>query len=261
MRGRVYIVGAGPGDPELITLKALRVIQEADVIVYDRLINKDILRYARPSCRLVYAGKEDGRHAIEQPAINQLLIEYSRDFDVIVRLKGGDPFVFGRGGEEALALAMRRIPFEIIPGITSAVSVPAYAGIPVTHRGIASSFAVITGHEAHDKKTHIEWEGLKSVDTLVFLMGVTNRKKIAEKLVRCGRPPNEPVAFIEKGTSPYQRVISSTLKEVAADPPEVTPPAVFIIGKVVALKDYINWFAQEMVLPEEVHDKELVFSL
>lgn len=238
--GKVYIVGAGPGDPELLTLKALKVIKEADVILYDRLIGPGVLSHSKPSCKFVYVGKEDGNHALEQDRINELLLESAREYGVIARLKGGDPFVFGRGGEEIFFLAANGIPFEVVPGVSSVASVPAYAGIPVTHRGLSSCFAVITGHEARDKKKTINWEALKGIDTLVFLMGVKNRRDIARKLIEAGRVPEEPAAFIENGTTPEQRLTVTTLGEVATDPPPVSPPAVFLVGEVVRLGEEIQ---------------------
>ena len=241
--GKVYIVGAGPGDIELLTLKAYRLIRSADVILYDRLVNKEILNLAKPDCKLLYVGKEDGKHTIPQDQINSLLLEFSKKENTVVRLKGGDPFVFGRGGEEALFLAQNGVEFEIVPGVTSAVAVPAYAGIPVTFRGLSSSFAVITGHEDPNKgKSDINWESLKGIDTLVFLMGVSTRQAIAKKLLEMGRSEDEPVAFIEMGTTSNQRVTVTTLKELSQNPPYVQPPAVMVIGRVVNLRNYIAWF-------------------
>ena len=246
--GKVYLVGAGPGDPELLTVKAYKILQKADVILYDRLINPEILFLAKPTCELIYVGKEDGKHILEQEKINFLLYDYAKNNDIVVRLKGGDPFVFGRGGEEAHFLAEKGIPFEVIPGITSAISVPAYAGVPVTHRGIASSFAVITGHGHKGQFPDINWEALAGIDTLVFLMGVANRQKIAENLIKAGRNPDEPVIFIEKGTTKEQKSIVSTLKEVAEGKTTVYSPAIFLIGNVVKLRDKTSWF--EKILEE-----------
>ncbi len=246
--GKVYLVGAGPGDPELLTVKAYKILQKADVILYDRLINPEILFLAKPTCELIYVGKEDGKHILEQEKINFLLYDYAKNNDIVVRLKGGDPFVFGRGGEEAQFLAEKGIPFEVIPGITSAISVPAYAGVPVTHRGIASSFAVITGHGHKGQFPDINWEALAGIDTLVFLMGVANRQKIAENLIKAGRNPDEPVIFIEKGTTKEQKSIVSTLKEVAEGKTTVYSPAIFLIGNVVKLRDKTSWF--EKILEE-----------
>ena len=241
--GKVYIVGAGPGDPELLTLKALRLIKSAEVILYDRLINQEILLFAKPDCELVYVGKEDGKHTIEQEKINELLLRYAHTKEVVVRLKGGDPFIFGRGGEEALFLAEHSIEFEIVPGVSSFYSVPAYAGIPITFRGISSSFAVITGHEDPKKeKSSIDWESLKGINTLIVLMGVSRRKEIAKRLIEVGRDPKEPVAFIENGTTERQRVILTDLYELSTNPPEVSPPAIMVVGEVVRLREKLVSF-------------------
>ncbi|QID33684.1 uroporphyrinogen-III C-methyltransferase [Pampinifervens florentissimum] len=252
--GKVYLVGAGPGDIELLTLKAYRLVRSADVILYDRLVNPEVLLLAKPDCELVYVGKEDGKHTIEQEKINELLLQYAHTREIVVRLKGGDPFVFGRGGEETLFLAQHGIDFEIVPGISSAIAVPAYAGIPLTFRGISSSFAVITGHEDPKKKnSSIDWESLKGINTLVFLMAVSNRQEIARRLIEVGREPDEPTAFIEKGTTSEQRVVITNLGELSENPPEVKPPAVMVVGKVVGLRDYMNWFSAF----EKIHEVPL----
>ncbi|MFN3471274.1 MAG: uroporphyrinogen-III C-methyltransferase [Aquificaceae bacterium] len=241
--GKMYLVGAGPGDPELLTLKALKLIRSADAILYDRLINPEILLLAKPDCELLYVGKEDGKHTIEQEKINELLLRYAYTREVVVRLKGGDPFIFGRGGEEALFLAEHGIEFEIVPGVSSFYSVPAYAGIPLTFRGLSSSFAVITGHEDPKKgKSSIDWESLRGINTLVVLMGVSRRKEIAQKLIEIGRDPKEPVAFIENGTTNKQRFILTDLYELATDPPDVNPPAIMVVGNVVRLRDKLSWY-------------------
>ena len=241
--GKVYLIGAGPGDPELLTLKALRLIKSADVILYDRLINQEILLFAKPECELVYVGKEDGKHTIEQEKINELLLKYAHTREVVVRLKGGDPFIFGRGGEEALFLVEHGIEFEVVPGVSSFYSVPAYAGIPITFRGISSSFAVITGHEDPKKeKSSIDWESLKGINTLIVLMGVSRRKEIARRLIEIGRDPKEPVAFIENGTTERQRVILTDLYELSTNPPEVSPPAIMVVGSVVRLRENLSWY-------------------
>jgi len=241
--GKVYIVGAGPGDPELLTLKALRLIKSADVILYDRLINQEILLFAKPDCELVYVGKEDGKHTIEQEKINELLLKYAHTREVVVRLKGGDPFIFGRGGEEALFLVEHGIEFEVVPGVSSFYSVPAYAGIPITFRGISSSFAVITGHEDPRKeRSSIDWKSLKGINTLIVLMGVSRREEIARRLIEIGRGPKEPVAFIENGTTERQRVILTDLYELSTNPPEVNPPAIMVVGSVVRLREKLVSF-------------------
>ncbi|WP_457621198.1 uroporphyrinogen-III C-methyltransferase [Persephonella sp.] len=246
MNGKVYIVGAGPGDPELLTVKAYKLIQKADVILYDRLINPEILLMAKPECELVYVGKEDGKHIMEQDKINFLLQDFVKKYKIVLRLKGGDPFVFGRGGEEALFLEEQGIEYEIVPGITSAIAVPAYAGVPVTHRGISSSFAVITGHGHKGQFPDINWKSLAGIGTLIFLMGVSNREKIAQNLIEAGRDPKEPVIFIEKGTTKEQKSIESTLKDVAEGKVTVYPPAIFLIGDVVSLRKKIHWFENQL---------------
>ncbi|WP_457642282.1 uroporphyrinogen-III C-methyltransferase [Persephonella sp.] len=246
MNGKVYIVGAGPGDPELLTVKAYKLIQKADVILYDRLINSEILLMTKPECELVYVGKEDGKHIIEQEKINFLLYQFAQKKKIVVRLKGGDPFVFGRGGEEAIFLEEHGIPYEIVPGITSAIAVPAYAGVPVTHRGISSSFVVVTGHGHKGRFPDINWKSLAGIGTLIFLMGVANREKIAQNLIEAGRDPDEPVVFIEKGTTKEQKSVEATLKEVAEGKVSVYPPAIFLIGNVVSLRRKINWYEKEL---------------
>ena len=246
--GKVYIVGAGPGDPELLTIKAYKVLRKADVILYDRLVNEEILNLRKKDCKLVYVGKEDGKHTIPQEEINRLLLFYVRTYENVVRLKGGDPFIFGRGGEEALFLEENNIPYEFVPGVSSFYSVPEYAGIPLTFRGISSSFAVITGHETVGKKKFVNWKDYKNIDTLVILMGVKNRQRIAKELIDAGRNPFEPVAFIEKGTTEEQRVVISTLKDVAENPPEVYPPTVIVVGKVVEFHNRLKNFNETGVL-------------
>ncbi|RLJ70455.1 uroporphyrinogen-III C-methyltransferase [Hydrogenivirga caldilitoris] len=241
--GKVYLVGAGPGDPELLTLKAHRILKEADVVLYDALINREILRFTKPDCLKIYVGKRDGEHSLPQEEINELLYRFSRSYKIVVRLKGGDPFVFGRGGEELLYLREKGVEVEVVPGITSAVAAPSSTSIPVTHRGIASSFAVVTGHPNRG----INWENFAKVDTLVILMGVKNRREIAKELIRAGRDPNEPVAFIEKATTPEQREVFTTLRELAQNPPEVNPPAVMVVGEVVE----ITYFNKDLIFQQD----------
>lgn len=241
--GMVYLTGAGPGDIELLTIKAHRVILEADVIIYDRLANPKILEMAKDGCEFVYVGKEDGRHTLPQDEINEVIYQNALKHDVVVRLKGGDPFVFGRGGEEGAYLQQRDIKFEIIPGITSAISVPAYAGIPVTHRGVAVSFRVITGHESPNKKeSQIPWENFKTDDTIVFLMGLHNLHKITKKLIEIGKPANYPCAVISRGTTPEQVVVVGTLENIEQKAKGIPTPALIIVGKVVELREQLNWF-------------------
>ncbi len=241
---KVYLIGAGPGDVELLTIKAKSLIERADVVVYDRLADNRILQFAPESAEKIYVGKAPNQHTMKQEEISQLLVDLAKRFDNVVRLKGGDPFVFGRGGEEALLLKKNDIPFEIVPGVTSAISVPAYAGIPVTHRGLATSFAVVTGHEMADKSS-IRWDKLSTgADTLIFLMGVANLAEITQKLIDNGRAANTPAAVIQNGTKAQQRVLITTVKDAAADVrrEQITSPAIFIVGEVVKLRDDIKWF-------------------
>lgn len=241
--GFVHLTGAGPGDIELLTLKALRVIREADIIIYDRLANPDILKEAKNGCEFVYVGKEDGRHIVPQDDINEIIYQNALKYEKVVRLKGGDPFVFGRGGEEALYLQERGIKFDIIPGITSSISAPAYAGIPVTHRGVAVSFRVVTGHESPTKKeSQIPWETFKTDDTIVFLMGLHNLPKICKKLVEIGKTKDYPCAVISKGTTKEQQVITGTLEDIVEKSKDLPTPALIVVGKVVELREQLNWF-------------------
>ena len=240
---KVYLTGAGPGDIELMTLKAVRVVKEADVIIYDRLANPDILSMSRPDCEMIYVGKEDGKHSVPQDAINEIIYQASLKYENVVRLKGGDPFVFGRGGEEALYLYERNIKFEIIPGISSAIAVPAYAGIPVTHRGITTSFRVVTGHENPKKKiSQIEWETFLNDETIVFLMGYHNIELISSKLISLGKRKDYPCAVISKGTTKEQEVVVGTLEDITEKSKDLPTPAMIIIGEVVNLRDSIKWF-------------------
>ena len=241
--GKVYLTGAGPGDIELLTLKAARVIREADVIIYDRLANPDILEMAKDGCEFVYVGKEDGRHIMPQDDINEVIYQNALKYENVVRLKGGDPFVFGRGGEEANYLYERDIKFEIIPGITSSISAPAYAGIPVTHRGVAVSFRVVTGHESPNKKvSQIPWDTFKTDDTIVFLMGLHNLPKISEKLISIGKDKDFPVAVISKGTTKDQIVVVGTLENIVEKTKDIPTPALIVVGRVVELREQLKWF-------------------
>ena len=241
--GKVYLTGAGPGDIELMTVKALRVVKEADVIIYDRLANPEILEVAKDGCEFVYVGKEDGRHIMPQDEINEVIYQNALKYENVVRLKGGDPFVFGRGGEEALYLVERDIKFDVIPGITSAISAPAYAGIPVTHRGIAVSFRVVTGHESPNKKvSQIPWDNFKTDDTIVFLMGLHNLPQISAKLIEIGKDADYPVAVISKGTTKDQSVVVGTLENIVEKAKDVPTPALIVVGKVVLLRDQLKWF-------------------
>jgi uroporphyrinogen III methyltransferase/synthase len=255
--GKVFLVGAGPGDPGLITVTGLERIREADVIVYDRLVSARLLEHARVDAELIYVGKlPDADDGHDQDSINRTLIEQARQGRNVVRLKGGDPFVFGRGGEEAEALRDAGIPFEVVPGITSAIAVPAYAGIPVTHRGVASSFAVVTGHEDPAKEeTAIDWAHLATaVDTLVFLMGVKNLPDIVARLTEHGRSPQTPVAVIQWGTRPEQRTVTGTLADIAGvvEAAGLRPPAITVVGEVVRLRETISWFEDRPLFGKRV---------
>lgn len=249
----VYLIGAGPGDVGLLTLKAREILAAADVVIYDRLAEEKILGYAA-GAEKIYVGKTSGRHTLTQDEINKLLVEKGEAEKVVVRLKGGDPFVFGRGGEEALALRENNIDFEIISGVTSAIAVPAYAGIPVTHRGVATSFAVVTGHEK-TADSSIRWEKISTaVDTLIFLMGVENLAKITAKLIANGRAETTPAAVIRNGTKFDQKVLVSTLGEIAGEVAEknITPPAIFIVGDVVNLREKISWFDTKILFGKKI---------
>ncbi len=232
-KGKVYLVGAGPGDPELITVKGLRLIQQADVIVYDFLIDQRLLSFARKGAELICAGKSSSHHTMKQEEINRLLVEKAKEHSVVVRLKNGDPYVFGRGAEEAASLVEKNIPFEVVSGVSSAVAVPASAGVPLTHRDYASSVAVITGHRRDDEEVKIA-----HADTLVFLMPVANLQRIAEKLLEDGRSPETPCALIEKGTLPGQKVVQGNLENIfkKSKARHINAPAVFVVGEVVNLR-------------------------
>lgn len=244
----VYLVGAGPGDPQLLTRRALDLIRSADVIVHDRLLAAEVLSEATPDAQIVDVGKQPGNPSVGQDVINELLIEHAREGKQVVRLKGGDPFVFGRGGEEALALADAGIAFEVVPAVTAAVGASSYAGIPLTQRGLTSAVAFVTGHEDPSKPdSSLDWDGLANFPgTLVFYMGVRALPRISEQLVAAGRSACEPTAVVENATYPQQRVIVAPLDQIAhqATSVEISNPAVTIIGEVVALRDQLNWFEQ-----------------
>ncbi len=244
--GQVALVGAGPGDPGLLTVRGLERLRQADVIVYDRLVNPALLDEAPPSALRIFAGKLAGEHALGQDEINALLIGHARAGRRVVRLKGGDPFVFGRGGEEAEALAEAGLPFEVVPGVSAAMAVPAYAGIPLTHRELASSFAVVTGHEDPAKdESAVDWKRLATaVDTLVVLMGATALPLIVEKLLAHGRAAHTPVALIRWGTTEAQTTVVGRLDEIVdkAQAAGIRPPVVAVVGEVVALRGRLRWF-------------------
>lgn len=244
--GKVYLVGAGPGDPKLITMRGVELIGRADVIVYDRLVHPSLLAYAQNGAELVYCGKLSGHHSMPQEEINAEIVRHARAGKHVVRLKGGDPFVFGRGGEEAEACVAAGVPFEVVPGVTSGIAAPAYAGIPVTHRDYGSSFAVVTGHGKAGQPVNIEWEKLAiAVDTLVFYMGVSNLPEIAKQLRLYGRSENTPVALVRWGTYiDRQETLVGTLSNIVAEVERTgfTAPAIIIVGDVVKLREKLAWF-------------------
>lgn len=238
----VHLVGAGPGDIELLTVKALRLIKDADIIIYDRLANPDILKESRDDCTFINVGKSDGKHLVPQDEINEIIYQSSLKYNIVVRLKGGDPFVFGRGGEEAIYLKNRGVLFSIVPGVTSAISVPAYAGIPVTQRGVVNSFRVITGHKAKGGLVNLDWNSCKTDETLIFLMGLSNLSQIVENLLKIGKRDDYPVAVISKGTTKEQKVVVGTLKNIVKLSKDLPTPALIVVGKVVNLREKLNWF-------------------
>ena len=254
--GKVFLVGAGPGDPDLVTLKGKRCLERADVVVCDRLINKELLNHVSDDAELIYAGNQAGKHCADQREIEAMLVTRAREGKTVVRLKGGDPFVFGRGGEEAEAVKAAGIPFEIVPGVSSAIAVPAYAGIPLTHRSYASSIAIVTGHNSFNRAKNVNWRALAcGVDTLVILMGIQNLKKIMSQLLDGGCEPERPVAVIQSGTGPSQRRLIgevATIAELAVQF-DFRPPATIVVGEVVRLSEQINWY-ESLLCGERVPD-------
>ncbi len=255
-KGKVFLIGAGPGDIRLITVKGLECIKTADVIVYDRLANPRLLSYRRPDAELIYVGKSPDRHTLTQDEINQVLVQEGLKGKLVARLKGGDPYVFGRGGEEGEVLRAAGIAFEVVPGITSAISVPAYAGIPVTHRDFTSTFTVITGHEDPTKEdSSINWPRLaQDPGTLIFLMGVGNLPKIVDQLVSNGKDTDTPIALIRWGTRPEQQVVTGTLATIVEEVKRagLTSPAIIIVGQVVTLRDTLRWFEDQPLFGQRI---------
>lgn len=247
--GKVFLIGAGPGDPKLVTLKAIECIQEADVVVYDRLVGNKIMGYASKKAEKIYVGKMPDHHTLKQDEISELLVAKAKEGKKVARLKGGDPFVFGRGGEEAQLLVENGIAFEIVPGITSAIAAAAYAGIPVTHRDYASSFHVITGHEDINKgQSSMDWKKIaENEGTLVFLMGMNNIELITQKLIEHGQSPDRPAAVIQWGTRPNQRTVVGTLKDIVqrVNQEGITNPAVILVGEVALLRSELMWLEKK----------------
>ena len=242
--GTVYLVGAGPGDPELLTLRALRIIAEADVLVYDNLVSQSILDQVNPQAERLYAGKERGNHAVPQDDLNLMLVKLARQNKRVVRLKGGDPYTFGRGGEEVETLKENGIPFEVVPGITAAAGVAAFAGIPLTHRNYAQACVFVTGH-LKDGSMNLDWPGLaRRRQTVIIYMGLHGLSHLCAQLVAHGLPPDWPAAIVQQGTTPEQRTVTGTLATLPelAEAAQLKAPTLIVVGEVVRLKDRLAWF-------------------
>ena len=253
---KVYLVGAGPGDPGLITVKGKECIQNADIIIYDYLASSALLKHASKNAELIYVGKKGGDHTLSQDEINALIVEKAKTGSIVCRLKGGDPFIFGRGGEEAEVLVKKEIPFEVVPGVTSAVAAAAYAGIPLTHRKLTSTVAFVTGHEdPYKKESSIDWESLaKGIGTLVFFMGVKNLPDITQKLIANGKLPETPVAIIRWGTTPNQQTVTGTLDNISnrVRKSGLKSPAIIVVGEVVDLRPLLKWFENRPLLGKRI---------
>ena len=254
--GIVYIVGGGPGDPGLITVKGLECLRRANVVLYDRLVAQELLTEAPLHAELIDVGKEPKRHRRSQDEINALLIEKAREGKRVVRLKGGDPFVFGRGGEECAALAQAGIRYEVVPGVSSAIAVPAYAGIPVTQRGLTTAFTVVAGHTGGSDST-IDWEAVSRIGTIVFLMGVEHLPEIVSKLIAYGRGTDTPAALIREGTTLNQLVLTGSLADIVEKSCEIHPPAVLVVGEVVRLHEQLDWFTPQVLAIKHVQTEYL----
>lgn len=257
--GKVYLVGAGPGDPELITVKGSNILKKADVIVYDRLANPELLSITSEESEHIYVGKRPGKPSVSQDQINHILITKAREGKTVARLKGGDSFVFGRGGEECLALKAADVKFEVVPGISSALAAPAFAGIPVTHRGEARSFTVVTGHTIKNSDSFENWGHLAQADTLVILMGMRNLHKIANRLIEFGRAAATPVAVIEKASYESQQTVTATLATIAREAAHLESPATIVVGELASKSQELNWFQTETV-EHETAPKEKILT-
>ena len=254
---KVYLVGTGPGDPDLLTVKALRLIQNADVVIYDRLVSEAILEQIPAGVSQIYVGKKTGNHTLPQEEINQLLLNLAESERSVVRLKGGDPFIFGRGSEEALLLAKHGIAFEIVPGITAASACTTYAGIPLTHRGLAQGVQIVTGHSQADKPLELDWHALADANkTVVIYMGYANRELISNKLIEAGLDKNTPAAAIQNGTTAQQKRVLTTLGKLTEDTSMLEAPVIFVIGQVVSLADQLDWFEVENAIEGDFSDNE-----
>lgn len=254
---KVYLVGTGPGDPDLLTVKALRLIQTADVVIYDRLVSDAILEQIPTGVSKIYVGKKTGNHTLPQEEINHLLLNLAESKRTVVRLKGGDPFIFGRGSEEALLLAQNKINFEIVPGITAASACTAYAGIPLTHRGLAQGVQIVTGHSQADKPLQLDWQALADANkTVVVYMGFANRELISSKLIEAGLDKTTPAAAIQNGTTAQQTRVITTLEKLTEDTVMLQAPVIFVIGKVVTLANQLDWFEIENAIDSDFIDDD-----
>lgn len=250
-KGKVYLIGAGPGDPDLITLRGAKILEHAEVIVYDRLANPKLLALTPEQSEHIYVGKRPDRPSVSQRQINQILINKAKEGKTVARLKGGDSFIFGRGGEECQALRAQHIAYEVVPGISSALAAPAYAGIPLTHRAAARSFTVVTGHTIAETDDFANWEHIAHADTLVVLMGVGKLKAIANLLVQYGRSKDTPVAVIQNATYKNQQTVVATLETIAEQAAHLTPPATIVIGELAAMSNELSWFGDRTVTQPE----------
>ena len=254
---KVYLVGTGPGDPDLLTVKALRLLQNADVVIYDRLVSEGILEQIPAGVSRIYVGKKTGNHTLPQDELNQLLLKLAETERTVVRLKGGDPFIFGRGSEEALLLAQNGINFEIVPGITAASACTTYAGIPLTHRGFSQGVQIVTGHSQADQPLKLDWASLADENkTTVIYMGFANRELISNKLIEAGLDKNTPAAAIQNGTTVKQNRVLTTLANLAEDTSMMQAPVIFVIGKVVSLANQLDWFEVENAIEGDFTDNE-----
>jgi uroporphyrinogen III methyltransferase/synthase len=253
--GKVYLVGAGPGDPGLITVKGRECIEKADVIIYDYLASPALLGHAPDKAEMIYVGKKGGDHTLSQDGINALLVKKAQEGHVVTRLKGGDPFIFGRGGEEAEVLVAAGIPFEVVPGVTSAIAAPAYAGIPLTHRKFTATLSLVTGHEDPEKEeSNIDWPAISKSGTLVFFMGVKNLPLIVKRLLECGRDENTPVALVRWGTTTRQKTVTGTLKTIVDNvaAARLKSPSIIVVGEVVSLRETMQWFENRPLFGKKI---------
>lgn len=253
--GRVFLVGGGPGDVKLVTVKGKEALEKADVIVYDRLINPKLLDYAKPDCELIYGGKLPKRHIMRQEQINDLLVAKAKEGKTVVRLKGGDPSIFGRVGEEAAQLTSEGISYEIVPGITSGVAAPVYAGIPVTHRDYGTSFTVVTAHgNASNGQPKVDWKSLKGIDTIAFYMGISNLSFLSENLIQHGKSPDTPVILLQWGTYSRQKSLEGTLATIASQAKAINfqNPAIILVGDIVKIRDKMNWFESKPLFGRQI---------